>query len=246
MPARATFRTAVRHALVKDGWTITHDPYTLSFGQKDVFVDLGAERPIAAEKSGQRIAVEVKTFLGPSDVRDFEVALGQYVFYRSLIARLEPDRQLYLAVSNAVFDGILSEPIARPAAGRLPGRVARIRRRPGVDRQMDAVDEYRRVVRELIRRYAETKPSLGDVQVEIVFDEANDHYELMYAGWHRHYRIHGSVLHLDIRGGKVWIQYDGTEEGVAEELVKAGIPRDHIVLAFKPPDVRKLTDYAVA
>ena len=109
---------------------------------------------------------------------------------------------------------------------------------------MDNVNEYRRIVRELIRKYAAIAPSVGDVQIETIFDESNDHYELMYAGWQRHYRIHGSVLHIDIRSGKVWIQHDGTEDGIAEELVAAGIPRDQIVLAFKPPDVRKHTDYA--
>lgn len=100
--------------MIKDGWTITHDPYTLSFGQRDVFVDLGAERPIAAEREGRRIAVEIKSFLGPSDVRELEVAVGQYVFYRSLLTRIEPGRQLFLAVTEAVFDGILSEAIAGP------------------------------------------------------------------------------------------------------------------------------------
>jgi hypothetical protein len=109
---------------------------------------------------------------------------------------------------------------------------------------MDAVTEYRRIIRDLISGYAQFKPSVGEVQIETIFDEGNDHYELIYAGWNGPYRIHGSVLHLDIRGGKVWIQHDGTEEGVAEDLVKAGIPRDHIVLAFKPLEVRKLTDYA--
>ena len=87
-------------------------------------------------------------------------------------------------------------------------------------------------------------PARGNVQIETIFDEANDHYELMYAEWNGPHRIHGSVLHLDIRDGKVWIQYDGTEAGIAEELVKAGIPRDRIVLAFKPPEARKFTDYA--
>lgn len=109
---------------------------------------------------------------------------------------------------------------------------------------MDNVIEYRRIVRDLITAYAQFRPSVGDVEVEIVFDEANDHYELMCAGWNGPRRIHGSVLHVDIRDGKVWIQFDGTEDGIAEELVKAGIPRDRIVLAFKPPDVRKFTDYA--
>jgi hypothetical protein len=109
---------------------------------------------------------------------------------------------------------------------------------------MDQLERYRKIIRDLIDTYARFKPSLGEVQVEVVFDEANDHYELMYAGWNGPYRIHGSVLHLDIRNGKVWIQHDGTEAGVAEELVQAGIPREHIVLAFKPPEVRPHTGFA--
>jgi hypothetical protein len=111
---------------------------------------------------------------------------------------------------------------------------------------MDTLSEYRRIIREIINNYAQYKPARGDVQIEVVFDESNDHYELVYAGWNGPYRIHGSVLHLDIRNGKVWIQQDGTEDGIAEELVQAGIPRDHIVLAFKPPDVRQHTDFAIA
>lgn len=114
MPARDVYHAPVRNALVKDGWTITHDPYTLTFGQRDVFVDLGAERTIAAEREGQRIAVEIKCFLGPSDVRELEIALGQYVFYRLLLTRVEPERKLFIAVPEAVFAGILSDPIARP------------------------------------------------------------------------------------------------------------------------------------
>lgn len=111
---------------------------------------------------------------------------------------------------------------------------------------MDHVARYRQIIRDLIQTYAKVQPSLGEVQIEIVFDEAQDHYELMYAGWNGPYRIHGSVLHLDIRDGKVWVQYDGTEAGIAEELVKAGIPRDHIVLAFKPPEIRPHTGFATA
>jgi ketopantoate reductase len=106
--------------------------------------------------------------------------------------------------------------------------------------------QYRKVIQELIRSYAQYRPSRGDVQIEVILDESNDHYELIYAGWNMPYRIHGSVLHIDIRNGKVWIQHDGTEDGVAEELVRAGIPRDQIVLAFKPPDIRSHTSFAVA
>jgi hypothetical protein len=111
---------------------------------------------------------------------------------------------------------------------------------------MDTLSEYRRIVRELIQRYAQFKPAYGDVQIEVIFDPANDHYELTYAGWNGIHRIHGSVIHIDIRQDKVWIQYDGTEDGVADELVAAGIPRDRIVLAFKPPRVRPHTGFAVA
>jgi hypothetical protein len=114
MPAKDFYHDNVRNALIKDGWTITHDPYTISFGQKDVFVDIGAERPIAAQKHGEKIAVEIKSFLGASDIRELEMAVGQYVFYRSLISRLEPERKLFLAVPESVFINTLNEAIARP------------------------------------------------------------------------------------------------------------------------------------
>lgn len=111
---------------------------------------------------------------------------------------------------------------------------------------MEQLIRYRKIIRDLIQEYAQFRPARGDVQIEVIFDEANDHYELMYAGWNEPYRIHGSVLHIDIRDGKVYIQHDGTEHGVAEELVEAGIPRDHIVLAFKAPSLRQHTGFATA
>jgi len=113
MPAQDFYHNQVRNALIKDGWTITHDPHTMTFGLKDVFVDLGAERILAAEKGTERIAVEVKSFQGASDIRDLE-AIGQYVFYRSLLARFEPERRLVLAVPVSVFANLFQEPIARP------------------------------------------------------------------------------------------------------------------------------------
>ncbi|MBI3957728.1 MAG: XisI protein [Chloroflexi bacterium] len=111
---------------------------------------------------------------------------------------------------------------------------------------MDQIERYRQIIRKMIEGYAVFRPAMGDVEIETIFDEDNDHYELMYAGWNGPYRIHGSVLHIDIRNGKVWIQYDGTEDGIANELVEAGIPRERIVLAFKPPSIRPHTDFAVA
>lgn len=114
MPALDLYHDTVGRALIKDGWTITHDPYRLSIGEKRAFVDLAAERLLAAERGTERIAVEVKSFLGQSDLEDFENAVGQFVFYRSLIQRLEPDRRLFLAVPADVFVTTLRQPIVLP------------------------------------------------------------------------------------------------------------------------------------
>jgi hypothetical protein len=102
------YHDAVKSALTKEGWTITHDPYPLRYADHNLYVDLGAEAPIAAEKDGRKIAVEIKSFIGRSEVVDLEQALGQYLLYRFLVTRLEPDRSLYLAVPEnayySVFD----------------------------------------------------------------------------------------------------------------------------------------------
>jgi len=115
MSAKDVYHDAVKNALTRDGWQITHDPYTITVARKDVFIDLGAERPLAAEKEGREIAVEVKSFRGPSDLRDFEFALGQYLFYRSLITRYDPGRELFLAVSEITYVNTFREPIVQPS-----------------------------------------------------------------------------------------------------------------------------------
>ncbi|MEG3935549.1 element excision factor XisH family protein [Microcoleus sp. T3_B1] len=113
MPAKDIYHNVVKNALIKDGWRITHDPLRLKWGIKDMYVDLGAERILSAEKAGQKIAVEVKSFVGASDMNDLENALGQYLVYRSVIARTEPDRKLYLAITKSVFSELLSEPLGQ-------------------------------------------------------------------------------------------------------------------------------------
>ena len=110
---------------------------------------------------------------------------------------------------------------------------------------MDKLDRYREIVRRVIEDYASYKPSHGEIDTEAIIDPVKDHYEVMHVGWDGVRRVHGSVVHIDIQGGKIWIQYDGTSRPVADELVAAGIPRDDIVLAFHPPYVRPLTEYAV-
>jgi hypothetical protein len=115
LPQRDIYHDAVKSALVKDGWTITHDPFALPFGLHNLYVDLGAEQMLAAEKDGERIAVEVKSFRGRSEVEDLEHALGQYLLYRSLLQRRHPERTLYLAVPDEAFNGVFSTPLGRVA-----------------------------------------------------------------------------------------------------------------------------------
>jgi hypothetical protein len=106
MPRKDIYHEVVKRALIADGWTITHDPYPLPFGEESLFVDLGAEMPLGAEKAGRRIAVETKSFLGRSPMTELERAVGQFTVYRFLLQREEADRTLYLAVSDAVYDEI--------------------------------------------------------------------------------------------------------------------------------------------
>lgn len=100
MPADDAIKPAVVAALIKDGWTITHDPYTVRFGGIKIQADLAAERVIAAERGLDRIAVEIKSFSSPSPVHDFEEALGQFLLYLSVIKRFDPGRRLYLAIDH--------------------------------------------------------------------------------------------------------------------------------------------------
>ena len=93
--------------------------------------------------------------------------------------------------------------------------------------------------------YASARPSHGEIESEVVVDEQKNHFELMHVGWDGARRVHGCVLHADLKDGKVWIQYDGTSEPLAEELHSAGIPKEDIVLAFHPRELRQHTAYAV-
>lgn len=109
MSARDKLHHHVRHALERDGWTITHDPLRLSVRRRKLYVDLGAERLLAAEKGLRKIAVEIKTFAGPSDVKDLEDAVGQFVVYEHALRRAEPERALYLAVPESVWQFVFAD-----------------------------------------------------------------------------------------------------------------------------------------
>lgn len=108
MPARDIYHDLVVAALQRDGWMITHDPYRLSSGGTELFIDLGAEKLIAAEKEGTKIAVEIKSFLSSSKISDFYNALGQFLTYRIGLEAEEPDRTLYLAIPRGINDELFS------------------------------------------------------------------------------------------------------------------------------------------
>jgi len=111
---------------------------------------------------------------------------------------------------------------------------------------MDTLDNYRQLIRTILTEHAKVPYAYGDIQIEPVFDREADRYLLMIHGRENDRRVHGCLVHVDIINGKIWIQRDGTERGVANELVEAGVPRDHIVLGFRSPAVRKHTEFAVA
>ena len=110
MSAKDKFHDIVRLALEKDGWNITNDPLYIDFGKVQMRIDLGAEKLLAAEKEGEKIAVEIKSFLSPSAITDFHVALGQFLNYRTALREKEPERKLYLAVDTETYDDFFTLP----------------------------------------------------------------------------------------------------------------------------------------
>jgi len=111
---------------------------------------------------------------------------------------------------------------------------------------MDTLDTYRKIIENVLTDYASIPYAFGEIQTETVFDRLRDHYLLVNVGWRNIQRIHGSIVHIDIINGKVWIQRDGTEQGIANDLTRAGIPKEHIVLGFREPEIRQYTEFAIA
>ena len=103
MPARDLYHDAVKAALIKDRWAILADPYRIKYKDVDLYADLAAERPIAVEREGQKIVVEIKSFVGRSLMTDFHLAVGQYKVYQMLLQETAPEYDLYLAIDDITY-----------------------------------------------------------------------------------------------------------------------------------------------
>lgn len=111
---------------------------------------------------------------------------------------------------------------------------------------MDSLATYREIIQNILKEHTQYPYSHGSIKHVTVFDTFGDHYLLMAEGWNKRSRIHDCMIHVDIIDGKFWIQYDGTEYGIAQELLDAGVPKENIVLGFKSAELRRYTEFAVA
>ena len=109
---------------------------------------------------------------------------------------------------------------------------------------MEKLEQYRNAIDKILTTYVRWSTS-DDVIAEKVVDQKKNHFEVVRCGWVNKTRIHGSILHLDIKNDKIWIQYDGTDRPIANALEEAGVPKSDIVLGFISPELRPHTGYAV-
>lgn len=99
---------------------------------------------------------------------------------------------------------------------------------------MDNTERCRKIIQDVILKYASLRPSHGDIRLDPIFDETNDRYVLMQTGWDRGHRVRGNLIYISLRNGKVYIEYDGIEQSIADDLIRSGIPEDRIVLSYLP------------
>jgi hypothetical protein len=110
---------------------------------------------------------------------------------------------------------------------------------------MDTLDRYRDELDRILTRYANLPYRYGDVRTFLVVSGDRNQFILMDEGWQDGFRVHGLIVHAEIREDKIWIHRDGIEDGITAKLLEAGVPKDKIVLAFHPPEVRQYTEFAL-
>jgi len=109
---------------------------------------------------------------------------------------------------------------------------------------MGVVVDYRIVIKNILSAYAQLNPAHGAIDTRELFDDERGRYALVEMGWHDKKYAYGNLIHVELIDGKIWIQYDGTENGIADELVEAGVPKADIVLGFRHPKLRPYTGFA--
>jgi len=130
MPSKDTIHDRVKQAIINDGWQITNDPYVISYGERFLFIDLGARDSINLEDTERqliglqqdnvKIAIEIKTFRNPSPIVDLEQAIGQYTLYKILLSKVDPHRIIYLAITEQTYNEIFNEPLGGLVIEELP------------------------------------------------------------------------------------------------------------------------------
>lgn len=111
---------------------------------------------------------------------------------------------------------------------------------------MDKLESYRQLIQELLTARAKLRSPNGPIKSQTIFDRDGDHYQLVNLGWkNNNTRVYGCSIHVDIIDGKIWVQHDGTEDAIADQLVEKGVPAQEIVLAYHSPNVRQYTEFAI-
>ncbi|WP_414579540.1 XisI protein [Anabaena sp. CCY 9402-a] len=110
---------------------------------------------------------------------------------------------------------------------------------------MEKITNYRQIVQQIFQEYSQQKPASENIEVENISDTERDHYQIVHVGWEGQDWVHSCIIHIDIKGGKIWLQWNGTEDDIAANLVRMGVPKEDIVLGFQSPFMRKFTEYAV-
>jgi hypothetical protein len=110
---------------------------------------------------------------------------------------------------------------------------------------MAKLDDYRCYVQQVLEQYSQLKSASGNIERQLIFDPVRDHYQLTIVGWLQQQRVYSCLVHVDLKNDQIWIQHDGTEGGIANDLVALGVPKEDIVLAFHAPYKRPYTGFGV-
>jgi len=110
---------------------------------------------------------------------------------------------------------------------------------------MESLERVREIILEILQEYSTHIPRNGQIEMELIIDRERDRYQLVALGWNKPQRVYGSLIHIDLKGDKIWIQNDGTEVGIANLLVEQGIPPKNIILAYHAPYLRQYTEFGI-